>query len=140
MKRSILKTVLTHYKNPKFNVERLARESHISTRHLYEMCQKHFRMNPKDLIECFRIETAASILQASPEPLVRVAEASGFSETRALNRALKRYFGKTSCRCKILFKENPKMKFPVHGLRESPTNKNVTTHNGRKKAKLINRN
>ena len=106
MKRIMIKQAMTHYRNPKFNVEMFACELQVSTRYLYEISMKFYDLCPKDLIECLRVGYATRLLSApGDQPMNHIAKASGFSDTRALNRALKRHFGATSCQCKALFKQ-----------------------------------
>ena len=76
-----------------WSVEELARESGLSRSGLAERFTRVIGVAPMHYLADWRLQVAGQKLQASSEPLVRVAEQVGYESEAAFSRAFKKKFG-----------------------------------------------
>ncbi len=74
-------------------VERLAEQAHMSPRHFARAFAAETGMTPAKAVERLRLETARERVEASSDPIDRVAQAVGFGDPERMRRAFVRAFG-----------------------------------------------
>lgn len=75
------------------SVERLADEAAMSPRHFARAFRAETGMTPAKAVERLRLEAARTLVEASPEPIDRVAAVVGFGDPERMRRAFLRAFG-----------------------------------------------
>jgi transcriptional regulator GlxA family with amidase domain len=74
-------------------VERLADHAAMSPRHFARAFAAETGVTPAKAIERLRVEAARERIEASPEPIDRIAECTGFGDGERMRRAFLRAFG-----------------------------------------------
>ena len=77
----------------RLSVERLAEQAAMSPRHFARAFAAETGMTPAKAVERLRLEVARERVEASREPIDRVAEAVGFGDPERMRRAFLRAFG-----------------------------------------------
>ena len=75
------------------NVERLADKANMSARHFSRSFAAETGVSPSKAVERLRVEVAKARVQASAEPIERIAEVAGFGDAERMRRAFMRTFG-----------------------------------------------
>ena len=75
------------------NVERLAAQAAMSPRNFARRFHEETGHTPARAIERLRVECAREKIEASPEPIDRIAAATGFGDAERMRRAFLRAFG-----------------------------------------------
>jgi transcriptional regulator GlxA family with amidase domain len=74
-------------------VERLAEKANMSARHFSRSFAAETGVSPSKAVERLRVEVAKARVQASAEPIERIAEVAGFGDAERMRRAFMRTFG-----------------------------------------------
>jgi transcriptional regulator GlxA family with amidase domain len=89
---ALLDWMREHLAEP-LGVERLADQAAMSPRHFARAFTAETGMTPAKAVERLRLETARERVEASAEPIDRVAAATGFGDPERMRRAFLRAFG-----------------------------------------------
>lgn len=95
IQEATLSMIEQHYRDPGFTVDVIARNLHVSRRHLYRMFADTTE-SPAGIIARRRLERARTLLTSpSDTPIDRVAAASGFTSGAALRNRFRAEYGLT---------------------------------------------
>lgn len=89
---TLLDWMRAHLAEP-LSVERLADEAAMSPRHFARAFAAETGLTPAKAVERLRLETARERVEASSDPIDRVAQATGFGDPERMRRAFLRAFG-----------------------------------------------
>ena len=77
------------YTDPKFDIESVANQLHVSTSRIQQLFSEHMSISFKKYITLLRVNKAKELLRDSTVPIAVVAAASGFNSVRTFNRIFK---------------------------------------------------
>ena len=80
---------------PKSSVEELAKELHVSERHLSRLIKQKYHMNYREKTKETRLEIAMGFLRGTDKSITEIAELLGYSNTSAFSAFIKNATGKT---------------------------------------------
>ena len=89
----VYQIVLQHYTDPKFSVETIASELHLSRVHVNRKMQAELGISPSALIKAFRMRLATEMLASNEIPVAEIASRTGFSSPSYFSSAFKEFFG-----------------------------------------------
>lgn len=89
----VYQIVLRHYTDPKFSVETIASELHLSRVHVNRKMQAELGISPSVLIKAFRMRLATEMLVSNEIPVTEIASRTGFSSPSYFSSAFKEFFG-----------------------------------------------
>ncbi len=80
---------------PKSSIEELAKELHVSERHLSRLIKQKYHMNYREKSKETRLEIAMGFLRGTDKSISEIAELLGYSNTSAFSAFIKNATGKT---------------------------------------------
>lgn len=85
----IVEYIASHYSNPDFSVEQLAKGAGVSTSRIPTLLKKQYSMNFKQYLNTIRITEAKRLLLESDHQIVTIAHSVGYNNIPHFNRTFK---------------------------------------------------